>query len=76
MTWERVTTIDLGFDARFFNNELGVSFDWYQRTTSDMHSPGETLPSTFGSTTMPKVNSGELQGRGFELSKDLLVGLV
>ena len=70
LTWERVTTIDLGFDARFFNNELGVSFDWYQRTTSDMHSPGETLPSTFGSTTMPKVNSGELQGRGFELSID------
>ena len=27
LTWERVTTIDLGFDARFFNNELGVSFD-------------------------------------------------
>lgn len=70
LTWERVTTIDLGFDARFFNNELGVSFDWYQRTTSDMHSPGETLPSTFGSTIMPKVNSGELQGRGFELSID------
>lgn len=35
-----------------------------------MHSPGETLPSTFGSTTMPKVNSGELQGRGFELAID------
>ena len=70
LTWERVTTIDVGFDARFFNNEFGISFDWYQRTTSDMHSPGETLPSTFGSATMPKVNAGELQGRGFELSLD------
>lgn len=70
LTWERVTTIDVGFDARFFNNEFGISFDWYQRTTSDMHSPGETLPATFGSSTMPMVNSGELQGRGFELSLD------
>lgn len=70
LTWERVTTIDLGIDARFFDNELGVSFDWYQRTTSDMHSPGETLPATFGSSVMPKVNSGELQARGVELAID------
>lgn len=70
LTWERVTTIDVGFDARFFNDDLGLSFDWYQRTTTDMHSPGETLPSTFGNKTMPKVNSGELRGRGFEFALD------
>lgn len=68
LTWERVTTYDVGFDARLFQNSLTVSFDWYQRTTSGMHSPGETLPSTFGSTTMPKVNEGEMRGRGFELA--------
>lgn len=68
LTWERVTTYDVGFDARLLNNSLTVSFDWYQRLTTGMHSPGETLPSTFGSTTMPKVNEGELRGRGFELA--------
>lgn len=66
LTWERVTTMDFGFDARLFDNSLAITFDWYQRTTSDMHTPGETLPATFGSTSMPKVNEGEMQGRGFE----------
>lgn len=67
LTWERVTTMDFGFDARLFDNSLTVSFDWYQRTTSGMHSPGETLPSTFGATS-PKMNEGEMQGRGFEVA--------
>lgn len=36
LTWEKVTTLDLGLDARFFNDALGVTFDWYNRTTSDI----------------------------------------
>ena len=27
LTWEKVTTLDLGLDARFFNDALGVTFD-------------------------------------------------
>lgn len=69
LTWERVSTIDLGFDARFFNDEFGITFDWYQRLTTDMHSPGETLPSTFADSA-PKINHGELRGRGIELTLD------
>lgn len=69
LTWERITTLNLGLDARFFNNKMGVSVDWYQRTTSDMHSPGETLPSTFGASA-PKINFGEMQGTGIEIIVD------
>lgn len=69
LTWERVSTYDVGMDMRFFNNKLGVSLDWYKRITSDMHSPGETLPSTFGQK-VPKVNSGELTSTGMELIVD------
>ena len=70
LTWERISTVDVGFDARFFNNEFGITFDWYQRMTTGMHSPGETLPSTYGSATFPLVNEGEIRGRGFELALD------
>ena len=66
LTWETVTTLDLGVDARFFQNKLGMSFDWYERTVSDMHSAGVTLPSTFG-TTSPLRNFGELKTTGWEL---------
>ncbi len=69
LTWERVTTLDLGFDVRFFNDELGISFDWYKRVTSDMHSVGEALPLTFGAIA-PKINYGEITGKGFELAAD------
>ena len=69
LTWERVSTVDIGFDARFFDNAFGITFDWYQRMTTGMHSPGETLPSTFGGAS-PDVNEGELRGRGFEIALD------
>ena len=69
LTWERVTTLDLGFDARFFEGAFGVTFDWYQRVTSDMHTNGEALPSTFGAS-VPKINYGELTATGWELALD------
>ncbi|MCX2679264.1 TonB-dependent receptor [Galbibacter sp. EGI 63066] len=69
LTWETVTTLDLGFDAKFFNNKLGVNFDWYRRKVSDMHSPGLTLPSSFG-TSSPIRNYGELQTTGWEVAVD------
>lgn len=69
LTWERVTTLDLGLDVRFFNDELGLSFDWYRRVTSDMHCAGETLPLTFGAAS-PNINYGEITGKGFELALD------
>ncbi|MBE6287046.1 MAG: TonB-dependent receptor [Mediterranea massiliensis] len=69
LTWEKVTTLDLGFDARFFNGALGASFDWYQRVTSDMHTAGQALPSTFGAS-VPKINYGELTATGWELALD------
>lgn len=69
LTWERVSTYDLGIDMRFFDSDLGLTIDWYRRITSGMHSPGETLPSTFGQS-VPKVNEGELTATGLELILD------
>ena len=67
LTWERVTTLDLGIDLALLNHDLKFTFDWYRRVTSDMHTEGEALPSTFGAS-VPKINYGELTGTGFELS--------
>lgn len=69
LTWETVTTLDFGFDSRFFNDKLGITFDWYKRNTKDILGTGETLPSTFGGTA-PKQNFGELETPGWELSVD------
>lgn len=68
-SWETVKTINLGVDARFIDNKLGLSFDLFKRTTSNMISIGATLPSSFG-TTAPLRNYGELTGKGWELALD------
>ena len=39
LTWETVSTIDVGVDASFLSNQLNLSFDWYRRTTTDMFGP-------------------------------------
>ena len=69
LTWESVTTLDIGLDARFFANRLGLTFDWYERRVSDMHTAGVTLPSTFG-TGSPTRNFGELTTTGWEVALD------
>lgn len=59
LTWEKVTTLDLGLDARFFNDALGVTFDWYNRTTSDILTTAN-LPATLGAAA-PYENMGTIQ---------------
>ena len=69
LTWETITTADLGIDAGFLNNRLGLVFDWYNRTTSNMFGPSETLPSVLG-TSAPYRNNAKLSTKGFEVSLD------
>lgn len=69
VTWQDITTLDYGFDARFLNSSLGFSFDWYRRDTKNMIVPQEGLPTTFG-TGAPQSNFGSLQTDGIELQLD------
>ena len=66
LTWERVETLDIGFDLGFFNNSLNMTFDWFQRDTKDMLAPGLSLPGVLGASA-PWVNEGHLRTRGWEI---------
>lgn len=66
-TWETSTTLDLGLDMDFLQNRLGVVFDWYKRSTTDMITAGPLLPSVFGAS-IPRGNFADLVTKGFELS--------
>jgi len=66
-TWEKSATVDLGVDVNFFNNRLQVTYDWYQRKTTDMLVNGKTLPAVFG-VGSPKQNAGDLATNGFDFS--------
>jgi TonB-linked SusC/RagA family outer membrane protein len=69
VTWQDITTLDLGLDGRFFNSELGFTFDWYRRDTENMIVPLEGIPLTFG-TGAPQSNYGSLRTNGVELQLD------
>lgn len=65
-TWERVQTMNIGFDLSLFNNRLNATFDYYCRYTKDMLTDGVELPNTLG-TGAPLQNVANLKSKGFEL---------
>ena len=69
ITWQDIKTLDFGFDARFFNGDLGVTFDWFQRDTENMIMGAEGIAATFGGSS-PKGNFGSLRTTGWEVAVD------
>ena len=69
LTWESIATTNIGIDLGFFNNDLNVNFDWYQRDTKGMLAPGKALPQVIGDEAAWE-NAGHLRTRGWELNVD------
>lgn len=67
LTWETATTKDIGVDFAVLNRRLTGSFDWFERTTTDMIGPAEAQPGVLG-TALPKANNSAFRTRGWELS--------
>jgi len=64
LTWETVSTKNIGVDLGLLNNKLTANFDAYIRETKDMLM-NKTYPSILG-TTAPKQNAANLETRGWE----------
>lgn len=66
LTWETVTSTNIGLDFALLGNKLDVSFDVYSRDTKDMLADVE-YPAILG-TSAPKQNSADLRTKGWELA--------
>jgi len=65
LTWETSEQVDLGLDARFFDNRLSLGFDWYRKMTKDLLVNITPLPELgFSSAT---VNSGQVLNTGIDV---------
>ena len=64
--WEKVYTLDFGFDLDLFDNKLNTTFDWYRRDTKGMLAPGMELPGVVGASAA-KQNAADLKTYGWEL---------
>lgn len=69
VTWQDITTLDLGVDVRVLNGALGVAFDWFTRDTENMIVSQEGIPATFGNQA-PQSNFGALRTKGIEIQLD------
>lgn len=66
LTWEKADELDLGLDFSTLNNRLGLTFDFYNRITSDLLLNAE-LPSASGFSSST-INLGKVRNRGFEIA--------
>ena len=66
VTWETSEQLDLGFDARFINNRLGLTFDWYKKTTKDwlIVAPRVAIEGT----NPAYINGGDVENKGIEIA--------
>ncbi|WP_428329404.1 TonB-dependent receptor [Mucilaginibacter sp.] len=67
LTWERAATLNIGMDAAFLNNNLNVSLDYFNKTTSDILAARSDVPALFGAG-FPDYNISKVQNKGWEAS--------
>ena len=64
LTWEKSNQLDAGLDARFLNNRLSLTLDWFRKETRDLlvsYSP----PPEYGVSTVTS-NAGNVLNTGIE----------
>lgn len=66
-TWERVSTLNGGFDLGMFNNRLTLTADLFRRDSKDMLTLGRQLPGVLGASE-PRENAADMRTNGWEIS--------
>lgn len=67
LSWEKVTSYNIGLDAGFLNNRLTAELDFYVRNTSDILT-NSVIYKTMGTITAPMSNTASVRNRGFEFT--------
>lgn len=65
LTWEKVYSWNVGADISFFKNRIALSFDYYDKKTTDLLYQ-ISMPAIIGFGSM-WGNVGEIHNRGFEV---------
>lgn len=64
---ERGEELEIGFDAGFFNERLGLEFTYFDKKTNDLIL-SQPLPPSLGFTQNPQVNIGSVRNSGIEVA--------
>lgn len=66
LKWETSEQINIGFDARFLNNRLTLSADYFNKKTKDLIVSGIKASTVVGNIFSP-VNAGNVTNKGLEI---------
>src|SRR5690606_12218010 len=67
VSWEKNRAFNIGLESRLFNNRMNVSFDWYNRKTSDMLL-NRPLALSLGFPDGFNDNVGDMKNYGFDIT--------
>ena len=67
VTWEKAFKQDYGFDARFLNDRLQLSYDYYFERRKDILLTDKTISNLLG-FSVPPSNDGRMNSWGHEIS--------
>lgn len=65
LTWEKVHSANIGFDAILFNNSVSLTIDYYNKKTKNIIQTVSLAPTT-GFSGAADLNIAEVLNRGFE----------
>ena len=65
LKWETSEQLDIGFDTRILNDQVAITFDWYNKTTKDWLVTAPIVPSA--GSGAPTINGGTVRNTGLEL---------
>ena len=66
LTWEKAASFNIGVDATLLKRKLELSFDYFNKTTSDILYTRRDVPQLFGAG-FPDYNVAEVKNRGWEV---------
>jgi TonB-linked SusC/RagA family outer membrane protein len=67
VTWEKARKRNVGVDLRIINSKLGFTFDLFDEYRNNILTTRQVVPE-YLAITLPAVNIGEVENRGYELS--------
>jgi len=67
LSWEKLTTYNVGLEARFMQSRLSAELDMYYRKTADILTPA-IIYLTMGNISAPMSNTASMGNKGIELT--------
>ena len=65
LKWEETSQLNIGFDARLFN-DFSLGFDWYKKETTGILQP-VTIPGYVGAIGSPTGNVADMENTGVDI---------